>query len=185
VEPDQGQVAVGLPEPRSRLQKLGTDQHRVEAADEEQGQDDDQVLDADDLVVGVHSKVAPHPGAGVFGRDRGRSTGNPGQRVVQEPEAAQPADQAERVSEQEGDVVLIRLIDEPVRRPGIGGVGAGKVGDQSAEQPAEDEPDAGQDKAAQQVESDEPSPSRPLHSRLSSDGRALHYPPLTWAGTGR
>ena len=39
--------------------QLRADHHRVEARDEEEEDDRDEVLDADDLVVGAHPEVAP------------------------------------------------------------------------------------------------------------------------------
>ncbi len=41
-----------------RAEQLGADQHRVQAADEEEQPDPPQVLDADDLVVGAEPEVA-------------------------------------------------------------------------------------------------------------------------------
>ena len=57
--PDERDVLVGTYDGGRRVQQLGADQHRVEAADEEEDADPDEVLHADDLVVGAQAEVAP------------------------------------------------------------------------------------------------------------------------------
>ena len=58
VQADERQVVAGIEELRRGTQQLGPDQHRVEAADEEEEADPEQVLDPDDLVVGAEPEVA-------------------------------------------------------------------------------------------------------------------------------
>ena len=89
-----------------RVQQLGADQHRVEAADEEEDADPDQVLHADDLVVGAQAEVAPDPLFLLLAQRR-RPAEQARDRVVGEAEADQEADHAEHVGEQQRDVVLV------------------------------------------------------------------------------
>ena len=58
VQADERQVVVGVPRLLRRAQQLEADQHRVQPADEDEDADPDQVLDADDLVVGAEPEVA-------------------------------------------------------------------------------------------------------------------------------
>ena len=103
---DERQVLVGADERGHGVQQLGADQHRVEAADEEEDADPDQVLDADDLVVGAQAEVAPDPLALLLAQRR-RPSEQARDRVVGEAEADQEADHAEDVAEQQRDVVLV------------------------------------------------------------------------------
>ena len=95
----------------SGLQQLGADQHRVEAAEEEEEPDADEVLQADHLVVGREAEVAPDPGRLAHGQvDRAPEHAADG--IVEEAEADEPADDREDVAEQQRDVVLIGRRDE-------------------------------------------------------------------------
>ncbi len=78
----------------ARLRQLGPDQHRHQAADEEEEEGSDDVLDTDHLVVGVEFEVVlPALGAvlGVIVGDRRHSSG-PAQPVVEAAEARQEAE---------------------------------------------------------------------------------------------
>ena len=61
VQADERQIRAGREDLVSRTQELGADEHRVQAADEEEEADADEVLDADDLVVGAEAEVAADP----------------------------------------------------------------------------------------------------------------------------
>ena len=96
------------------VQELRADQHRVQAADEEEDPDPHQVLDPHDLVVGAEAEVAPDPLVLLLAQRRGPAE-QARDRVVGEAQPDQEADHAEEVGEQQRDVVLIGL------RPGIRG----------------------------------------------------------------
>ena len=112
MQPDQGQVLPGGDHVRGRAKQLEPDQHRVDAGEEDEEPDPDQVLQPDDLVVGAEPEVA-RPGAVilVLVGDRGRPAGHAGQGVVEEAEPAEQADQGEDVGEKERDVVLVCLAE--------------------------------------------------------------------------
>ena len=88
------------------MQQLGADHHRVDAADEEEDADADQVLHADDLVVGAQAEVAPDPLALLLAQRR-RPPEQTGDGVVGEAHPDQEADHAEGVAEQQRDLVLV------------------------------------------------------------------------------
>ena len=78
----------------------------LSAADEEEDADADQVLHADDLVVGAQAEVAPDPLLLLLAQRR-RAAEQARERVVDEAQADQEADHAEDVAEEQRDVVLV------------------------------------------------------------------------------
>ncbi len=106
--PTSREVLVRADEGGRVVQQLGADQHRVEPADEEEHADTDQVLHADDLVVGAQAEVAADP-VFLLLAQRGRSPEQARDRVVGEAEADQEADDAAEIGEQQRDVVFVRL----------------------------------------------------------------------------
>ena len=147
VHADQGQVLVGAEHVGVGLEQLGADQHRVDAADEEEDADPDQVLQGHDLVVGAEAEVAAEALAlGLVLSQRGRVAHQSPDRVIGESKADQEAEDPEQVAEQNRDVVL----------PGF----RGEVGDarrvNPAAYPIADEPaDDGPDDSRQKVEADQ------------------------------
>ena len=91
-------------------QQLGADQHRVQAADEEEEPDAREVLDADDLVVGAEAEVA-RPAAGLLLAQRRRVAAQPRDRVVEEAEPGEEPDDAAEVGEEDGQLVLVGVAE--------------------------------------------------------------------------
>ena len=149
VHPHQREVLVGSDRRRRRVEQLDADQHRVEPGDEEEHADPDQVLDADDLVVGAQAEVATHALVLLLAQATraGRACAR---RVVGEAEADQEADHAEEIAEHQGDVVLVggRLEFE-----------AGAF-DLVADEPAEVVAGDTEDHRGKQVEADQATPQR-------------------------
>ena len=153
MQADEGEVLARAEDVRLRPQQLEADQHRVDAAEEDEEADPDQVLEADDLVVGRVADVA-RPAARVLGVevvDVGRPPRDPRERVVEEAEPGQEADHAEQVGEEERDVVLVRVAEV---------VEALRV-DLVAEPPAEVVAGRREDHREQQVEADQPPEPHP------------------------
>ena len=153
VQPDQGEVLAGAEHVRLRPQELEADQHRVDAAEEDEEADPDQVLETHHLVVGAVADVA-RPAARVVRLvvvNRGRPSGDPGERVVEEAEPGQEADHAEQVGEEEGDVVLARVADE-VEALGV---------DLVAEPPPQVVADRGENYRGEEVEAEQPPEPHP------------------------
>ena len=91
---EEAVVGAGVDDLGARLGELGPDQHRHQAADEEEEEGGADVLDADHLVIGVEAEVVlPALGAvlGVVLGDR-RHAGRPAQPVVEAAEAEQEAE---------------------------------------------------------------------------------------------
>ena len=145
VHPDEGQVGAHREDLAVRAQLLGADQHRVQAADEEEQPDAPEVLDADDLVVGAETEVA-RPAAGLLLPQGGRVAAQAGERVVEEAEADEEADDAADVGEADGQLVVVGVGEVADARPGDG------VGAEPADVPAADaEQDAGEEVEAEQA----------------------------------
>ena len=141
MHPDQRQVLVGAEHVDVGLQQLGPDQHRVDAADEEEHADPDEVLERHDLVVGAQAEITAEPFAlGLVLGKRRRVAEQPVDRVIGEPEPDQEAEHAEQVAEQDRDVVLSGLCGEVVEARRVD-----QAADPVAEQPPDDrEDDPGQ-----------------------------------------
>ena len=110
------------------LGELGPDQHRHQAAEEEEDEGGDDVLDTDHLVVGVEFEVVlPALGAvlGVVVGNR-RQAGGPAQPVV---EAAEAGEEAERSGDRGHDYVRVAGLFGLVQRQ----VGDRPQGDDEAE----------------------------------------------------
>jgi hypothetical protein len=105
VHADQRQVLPGRKDLLRRPQQLDADEHRVQAADEEEEADADQVLDADDLVVGAQPEVA-RDALRLLLAQRRRIAAQPSPGIDAEAEPDQEADDAEEVTEKDRDVVL-------------------------------------------------------------------------------
>jgi hypothetical protein len=149
VKADQGQV-VARPEELGRgPQQLGPDQHRVHPGDEEEESDPNQVLDSDDLVIGAEGEVAADSPLLLFGLSRGAAE-HPRERVAEEAEPDHEPDHREQVTEQQRDVVLVR-IGEVFEAFGM---------DLVAQPPAEVEADDPQHDPAEEVEADQAPPQR-------------------------
>ncbi len=88
----------GAKELRGGAQQLGPNQHRVQPADEEEDADPEQVLDADDLVVGAEPEVAADSALLVF-RVGAFVPQHPRQRVAGEAEPDQEADHREQIAD--------------------------------------------------------------------------------------
>jgi hypothetical protein len=95
------------------------DQHRVQAADEDERSDAEQVLDADDLVVGAQAEVAPDALLLLLPQG-GRLAEQPLHRIVREAETDEEPDHTEQVADEERDVVLVRVVE-------VGDAGAGDL----------------------------------------------------------
>ena len=95
VHADDRQVRAGGEDLVVRSQQLGADQHRVQAADEEEQPDAPEVLDADDLVVGAEAEVA-RPASLLLLPQRRRVAEQALDRVVEEAEADEEADDRRR-----------------------------------------------------------------------------------------
>ena len=106
VEADDRQVRAGGEHLVRRAQQLDPDQHRVQAADEQEGADSDEVLDADDLVVGAEPEVAADP-LRLLLPQRRRIAAQPGERVVEEAEPDQEADHAAEIREHDRQLVRV------------------------------------------------------------------------------
>ena len=119
-----------------RPQQLEADQHRVQAADEDERADPDQVLDADDLVVGAEPEVAADAFRLLLAQRR-RLAEEALNRVVREPEPDEEADDAGEVRDEERDVVL----------PGVAEVVEARALHEVAEPPADVEADDAEDDA--------------------------------------
>jgi hypothetical protein len=173
VHADQREVLVGAERVRVGLQQLGADQHRVEAADEEEHADADQVLHGHDLVVGREPEVADDALLDrlVLGQ-RGRMAEHAADRVVGEAQADQEADHAQEVAEHDRDVVLPRLGRVILQARAVD-VAADRV-------IADRVPDDRQHDGGQQVEADQPPPHRPL----PGGHRNRAHPPLL-CGSGK
>ena len=57
MHPDERQILAGGKRLHARPQQLEANEHRVQAADEEEEADAAQVLNADDLVIGAEAEV--------------------------------------------------------------------------------------------------------------------------------
>ncbi len=158
------------------VQQLGADQHRVDAADEEEHADPHQVLDADDLVVGAQAEVAADPAALLLAQRRGPPE-QARDGVVGEAEADQEADHAAGVAEQQRHVVLVR-----------GGlVFEARPVDQVADPPAEVVAADPEDHRGEQVEAEQAAPHR-RSNRLGCGcgvARGAHSGSARFVGSGR
>ena len=126
VDADERQVVVAVPREMRRAQQLEADQHRVQAADEDEGADPDQVLDADDLVVGAEAEVAPDPFRLLLAQRR-RLAEEALDRIVREAEADEETDDAGEVRDEQRDVVLAGVVEVvEARRPSRGGRAASR-----------------------------------------------------------
>ena len=166
VQAYQRQVVAGIEDLRRGTQQLGPNQHRVEAGDEKEEADPEQVLDPDDLVVGAEPEVAADAARLVL-EDGSLATDHPAQRVAGEAEADQKTDHGKQVSEHQRDVVLVR-VSEVVEAFGV---------DLMAQPPAEVEADDQQDDAREEVEADQAPPERPCR-------RTVVHPALL-SGSGK
>ena len=136
-----------------RPQELEANEHRVQAADEDEGADSDQVLHADDLVVGAKPEVAPDP-LRLLLAQRGRLAEEALHRVVREPEADQETGHTGEVRDEERDVVLTGVVEVVEARA------LHKV----AEPPADVEADDPENDAREQVEAEESAEAHPARN---------------------
>ena len=144
VDSDEGQIVVAVPGEMLRPQQLEPDQHRVQAADEDEDADPDQVLHPDDLVVGAEAEVPPGP-LRLLLAQRCRPAEHPLHRIVRKAEADQEPDHAGEVRDEERDVVLPGVVEV---------VDAGRL-DEMPEPPADVEADDAEDHRRKQVEAEE------------------------------
>ena len=114
--------------------QLEADEHRVQAADEDEGADPDQVLEADDLVVGAEPEVAADPRRLLLAQRR-RLAEHALHRVVREAEPDEEADDTGEVRDEQRDVVLA----------GVAEVVEARSLDEVAEPPADVEADDAED----------------------------------------
>ena len=149
--------------------QLGADQHRVQAADEEEQPDAPQVLDADDLVVGAETEVAVDAGVFLLSQRR-RITAQAGERVVEEAEADEEADDAADVREVDGQLVVVD----------VGEVADAQAGDRMGSEPAHIPATDAEDGTGEEVEAEQAAPER--RARLG-DGGGGH--PALLSGAGR
>ena len=110
MQADERQVGARVEDGRRRAEELRPDQHGVQAADEEEDEDGNQVLQADDLVVCAHPPVAARA-AGLALAQAGRMAEHAPNRVHVEPESDEPADHGAGVSEEKRHVVLAGVLD--------------------------------------------------------------------------
>ena len=150
VHAHEREVLVGADDVGTGVQQLGADQHRVDAADEEEHADPHEVLHADDLVVGAQAEVAPDALALLLAQ-RGRTSEQSRDGVVGEAEADQEADHAERRSRA---AARRRSRRSPSRSRSLGAV------DQVADEPAQVVAADAEDDGGQQVEADQAPPHR-------------------------
>ena len=133
----------------------------------------DEVLDADDLVVGAQAEVATHASALLLAQGGGAAE-QARDGVVGEAEADKEADYAEEVAEQQRHVVLVggALVFE-----------AGAV-DQMADPPAEVVAADAEDHGGEQVEADQATPQWAPDRRWGGCGCAhrAHSPRLNGSG---
>ena len=134
-------------------QQLEPDQHRVQAADEDEGADAEQVLDADDLVIGAEAEVARDALLLLLAQRR-RLAEHALHRVVREAETDEEPDHADEVGDEERDVVLMRVAEVVDARPG----------DLVPEPPADVEADDAEHDGRQQVEPDQTAQVHPARN---------------------
>ena len=166
--PTMRQVGAGREDLVVRAQQLEADQHRVQAADEEEQPDAPEVLDADDLVVGAEAEVA-RPAAGLLLAQRRRIAAQARERVVEEAEPDEEADHAADVGEEDGQLVVVDVAEVVEARADD------RVGAEPADVPAAD----AEDDAGEQVEADQPAPE----AARGRDGDRAH--PALLCGSGR
>src|SRR5581483_8165048 len=106
VETDEREIRAGRPNLVIRTQELGADEHRVQAADEEEEADADEVLHADDLVVGAEAEVAADP-ARLLLAQRRRVAAQARERIVEEAEPDEEADDAAEVRHHDRELVVV------------------------------------------------------------------------------
>ena len=147
----EGQVLARRPRLLHGTQQFGPHQHRVEPADEEEDADAEQVLDADDLVVGAEPEVTRPAPQLVLAQRRG-SPEQAADRVVGETEPDEPADHGEEVAHVDAHVVLVGALEVVVTDGDL-------TADPTAQEPAADP----EGQAGQHVEADQAPPERPAY----------------------
>src|SRR6185437_6628834 len=165
------EVVVAVPREMRRPQQLEADEHRVQATDEDERADPDEVLEADHLVVGAEAEVASDS-LGLLLTQRGRLAEHPLHRVVREAQPDEEADDPDEVRDEQRDVVLARVVE----------VGEARRLDQVPEPPPDVEADDPEHDRRQEVEADQAAELHPARKVGSGAYDGAYFGRYFWTG---